>query len=106
MKNKMVKTDFSWSEIKILIGIKNCENLKEITINDIAKQVKVNRNHPNFYKVLNCLINEEIMVMVKVIGTTKFFKISYKQIVALLDEQDRINDLVSNYINKDHIFEW
>jgi hypothetical protein len=105
-EGKQVKTDFTWNEIKILIGIKNCENLKEITINDIAKQIRINRNHPNFYKVLSYIINEEIMVLIRVIGTTKFFRINYKKIKDLIDEQERINQLVTTYIKKDHHFDW
>lgn len=102
----VIKKDFNWIEIKILIGIKNCENLKEITINEITKQICISRNHPIFYRVINYLISENIMVLTKVIGTTKFFKIDYKKIRDLLDEQDRINDLVTKYIKKDHHFDW
>ncbi len=101
-----VKKDFTWTEINILIGIKNCENLKEITIGDITKQICVTRNHPKLYKVLNYLIKDNIMVLVKVIGTTKIFTLNYKKIRDLLDEQDKINDLVNKYIKKDHHFDW
>ena len=90
----------------MLVGIKNCEIPKEITINEIAKNIGINRNHPIFYRVLNYLIDNEMMVLVRVIGTTKFFKIRYNKIKDLLDEQERINYLIAGYINKDHIFEW
>jgi hypothetical protein len=102
----VIKTDFSWSEITIIVNLKNCENLKEITINDIVRQCCISRNHPSFYKVLNHLIDENIMVLVKVIGTTKFFKIDYKKVRDLLDEQDKVNELVTKYIKKDHSFDW
>jgi hypothetical protein len=52
------------------------------------------------------LIDENIMVLVKVIGTTKFFKIDYKKVRDLLDEQDKVNELVTKYIKKDHSFDW
>ncbi len=102
----VIKTDFNWIEINILIGIKNCENLKEITINDIVKQIKITRNHPNFYRVLRYLIKEDIVTLTKVIGVTKFFKISYIKLRDLLDEQEKINSLVNNYIKKDYHFDW
>lgn len=102
----MVKKDFNWVEINILIGIKNCPNLKEITINDIAHNLQISKSHPYLYKVLSYLIDEKIMVLTKVIGSVKIFKIDYKDMRDLIDEQDRINDLVNKYIKKDHHFDW
>ena len=102
----MVKKDFNWIEINILIGVKNCPNLKETTINDISKQLNINKSHPYLYKVLSYLIDTKVMVLTKVIGSVKFFKIDYKEIRDLIDEQDRINDLVNKYIKKDHHFDW
>jgi hypothetical protein len=106
VEEKEVKTDFNWTEINILINIKNCENLKEITINDIIKQSNIRRNHPNFCKVMKYLIEKNMIVLIKTIGTTKIFKINYKQIRDLLDEQKLINNLVTKYIEKDHHFDW
>ena len=106
MDEDNIKRDFTWADINILIGIKNCEKLKETTINEIAREIQITRNHPNFYKILNYLIKENIIVLTKTIGTTKIFTINYKKIRDLLDEQDKINNLVDKYIKKDHHFDW
>jgi len=102
----MVKKDFNWIEINILIGIKNCPNLKEITINDIAHQLKMNKSHPYLYRVLAYLIDERIMILKKVIGSVKIFSVDYEKVKDLLDEQERINELINKYLKIDHIFDW
>lgn len=102
----VLKTDFNWVEINILIGIKNCNKLDRITINKITEQLCINRSHPNLQKVMKYLIDEKIMSIIEIIGPVKIFEINYKRIRDLLDEQTRINDLVTKYIKKDHHFDW
>jgi len=101
-----IKRDFTWSEIQILVLIKNCYRIKDLTITTLAKNINISVNNPKYYIVLRYLFDSEAIVVVRIIGRTKFLKINYKLIKNILDEQERINFLVNNYLETDHRFFW
>ena len=102
----VIKRDFTWTEIGILIGIKNCDNLKDITVNKMVGQIKINRSHPLFYNVLSYLLQNNLVTIDKVVGNVRLFEIDGKGIRDLLDEQILINKLINDYLKRDHHFIW
>ena len=70
-----------FNQYRLLKNIVMLNIKSEISLKDFAKKLNIDRTHPYFYKVLALLIDNEIVVHVRTIGTLKFIKINNKELV-------------------------
>jgi len=104
--NKTKITDFTITEIKFLINIKNYSKFKNLSVCDITKICNVSRNHPGIYKLVDYLVEKKALIEISDIDRKKIYKINYNKLVGILDNQILINFITDNYLKKDHTFFW
>ncbi len=92
-----MKTDFSWTHCKMMCAILEISSTKRFIIKDIEDLIQKRLeypaftiNHPYFQEIFKCLISENIIQNIEIIGTQKFFKMNWKKLKVFLDEQDEM----------------
>ena len=101
-----LKKDFTHSEIRALLNIYKFHSLNKTTWGNLCQKINVLESNPLYRKVYNYLKEINAITVVEIIGPTKFIKIDHKIITDLIDEQIIINDIVANYLEKEHFFKW
>lgn len=106
-QHQSYKTDFTFSECKLLIRILNI-NYKEherITYSQLAKLCETHSSTPNFHKISQYLKHMNILKIIEEIGTAKLISIDQLALKDLIDEQLLINYFF-NYFQQHHVCKW
>jgi hypothetical protein len=85
-----MKTDFTESQVRIMMAILGVENHKHLTASNLAEAIDVRPSDPNFAKVLRHLYEENIVECIGTVATAKFIKIRHRALRDLIDEQELV----------------
>lgn len=75
----------------------------EFTLNELSKSININRCHPYLMEVFKLLLNNQIVVLIKEIGKTKFFTANKKKIRDFVDELPFTKIINEEYDSRYHI---
>ena len=101
----VIKTDFTESQIRIMMAILDVNNHPHLTFSNIADAIGVRTSDPNFNKVIHYLYDAAIIECFEKHVTAKFLKIKHRMLRDLLDEQKLVNEFYE-YFHAHHICEW
>lgn len=99
MVDNIIKQDFSHEECEMLIRIISVKNSDDLTIQKLAKEIKVVANNVMFQKLIKYLISMNIIEI-----SPKLY-IYHKRLRDLIDEQFVVNVYYS-YLNSEHLCHW
>lgn len=104
--NPNIRRDLTLNQCFRLINLINNINKKNLTKSLISKQLGISPSNPHYNKLMRYLEDIEIIKIVDIIGGSNIIEIDKDKLIDFIDEQNIINFLVDNYLNKYHTFKW
>lgn len=94
-----------YSETKLLIKLTKVHHTKNVIAKQLAQECNISNTNPYFQKIIQLLIQKNIIQVVKIVGQSKLLILDVSKLVDYIDNLPITNEWY-DYFKEHHIISW